>query len=325
MVIETEPFINPLDLIDAEKRMKRLLGTPEGREAFRRVTGATDARFACEAEVQRDKLPIVAVLVPSYRVIARQTQDALKLMFDQSASVCQLYIQPSVSSSVVHWSRNTALAMLLKTQKPFDYVLFVDDDMGPPPDALIKLLSHKADIVAAACTLRTDPPTPNFREFRRDSKTFHTCFDWTRDGLLKGEYGAGTGMVLISHDCLKRVAEYHINCEFEKKYFGLSGETLNVIQTGRQEKAKTTADFWWYEFLKHPYGQGEFGEDISFCFKCIEMGIPVCVDTSIKPKHWGDYGYSIEDYFDYQEACLEAQRVRHAGEALKAQEPIEVY
>lgn len=293
--------LNRLDLADAEKRLTRLLSTPEGKEAFRRVTGMREAVFAGETrnDAAENQLPIVAVLMPSYRLPAPQAWEGVNKMMRASLQVCQPYMEPTIRQSVVHWTRNFALSLLLKSMKPWDYVLFIDDDIVMPDDGLAKMLAHKVDLVAAACTVRCDPPMPNFRVYDPDTRLFMTCMDWNREGLIGGKYfGIGTGAALFSRKCLTEVAQYHINCEYEKKYYALAGEALDKLQSGRQKKAKETSDFWWFEFLKQPDGLGEFGEDISFCFKCIELGIPVYVDTTVRPKHMGDYGYNLDDYID---------------------------
>lgn len=108
------------------------------------------------------------------------------------------------------------------------------------------------------------------------------------------------------------MGEYYINCRYEQKYFGLKDPELDRIQTARQAKAKETGDFWWFEFLKQPDGLGEFGEDISFCFKCIELGIPVYVDTTVRPKHMGDYGYNLDDYIDCRQSFHEKKALSQA-------------
>jgi hypothetical protein len=292
---------NPLDLADAEKRMKRLLSTREGKEAFRRITGMREAVFAGEVSPAEKQLPIVAILMPSYRLPAPQAWEALHKVFcsPQVLNVCRPFMEPTIRQSIVHWTRNYAISLLLKSMKPWDYLLFIDDDIVMPDDGLPKLLAHKVDVVAAACTVRSDPPLPNFRVYDPDTRMFCTCMDWHREGLIGGKnFGIGTGAALFSRNSIERVAEYYINCKYEQKYYALAGPELDRLQTARQKRAKETSDFWWFEFLKQPDGQGEFGEDISFCFKCIELGIPVYVDTTVRPKHVGDYGYNLDDYLD---------------------------
>ncbi len=309
--------INPLDLMHAEKSLTRLLSTAEGKEAFRRVTGMRDAVFAGEVEREKEKLPIVAVLMPSYRLPAPQAWEALNKMLNapETHQVCRPFMEPTIRQSVVHWSRNYGLSLLLKSLKPWDYVLTIDDDIVMPKDGLARMLAHGKDVVAAACTVRVDPPMPNFRVYDPEHRVFTTCLDWSREGLIGGkEFGVGTGAMLISKSCLMRVAEYYINCRYEQKFYGLSGEALDKLQTGRQKQAKQSSDFWWFEFLKQPDGLGEFGEDISFCFKCMELDIPIYVDTTVRPKHMGDYGYNLDDYLDCR-ASFKEQLAERAGVA----------
>ena len=315
---------NKLDLADAEKRMGKLLSTPEGKEAFRRITGMREAVFA--GEVQQKKLPIVAILMPSYKGVSPDASNGLVEMMKASFEVCHPFLEPTLRQSVVHWTRNNALTLLNKTLKPWDYVLFMDDDMVPPPDALSKLLAHQKDLVAAACTVRMDPPMPNFRYYHAPTATFHPCLTWPEGALLGGfNIGIGTGMVLLSRNCLTRVGEYYINCKYEQKYYGFSGAELDRLQTARQKRAKDTGDFWWFEFLKQPQGLGEFGEDISFCFKCIELGIPVYVDTTVRPKHTGEYGFNLDDFLELRESYYERLKERDCVEfpdsGLKAVKP----
>lgn len=307
--LERVKDLNPLDVLHNEKQLEKMFKTPEGREAFRRITGLRDAKFVGEADGPKEKLPIVALLMPSYKRPAPQCWQALQNMIAASHGKCQLYMEPTVSQSIVHWTRNYALSLLIKTGKPWDYVAFMDDDMVPPPDALVKLLSHKKDVVAAACTVRVDPPVPNFRVYDPDEQVFFTCMDWERDGLIGGEhFGVGTGMILYSRNVIERVGEYYINCKYEQKYYGLSGDALDKLQTKRQAEARKTNDFWWFEFLKQPKGLGEFGEDVSFCFKCIELGIPIYVDTTVNPGHVGDYAYSLADFYDYRDVLKEREQ-----------------
>jgi hypothetical protein len=299
---ESPSGLNRLDVLDAEKRLSRILKSSEGREAFRRVTGLREAVFAGDAPPQeetQEKLPTVAILMPSYRLPAPQAWEGLNRMLRASQNVCRAYMEPTIRQSVVHWSRNYCISLLLKSMKPWDHVLFIDDDIVMPEDGLAKMLAHKKDVVAAACTVRVDPPMPNFRVYDPEQRVFCTCLEWSKEGLIGGKYfGAGTGAMLISKCCLQRVAEYYINCRYEQKFYGLAGAALDKLQSGRQKQAKVSSDFWWFEFLKQPDGLGEFGEDISFCFKCMELDIPIYVDTTVRPRHMGDYGYNLDDYLD---------------------------
>lgn len=280
----------------AREKLRRVLKNDDGKQALNEILGA-EILWQNQATEKRERLPIVALLVPTYKARVGEAWDAVEKMIIASRDVCQVYIEPRHASSVVHWTRNSELAHLIKTRKPFDYVLFIDDDITPPVDALVKLLSHKKDFVGAACTVRRDPPLPNFRYFTESNMSYNTSISWEKNALIGGlDYGVGAGMILLSVNCLERVGEYYNNCVYEQKYFGLSGEKLDKLQTGRQQTINKTFDFWWFEFLKHPLGMGEYSEDLSFCFKCRELGIPIFIDTSVQPGHIGDYAYSLADY-----------------------------
>ena len=101
---------NKLDLADAEKRMTKLLSTPEGKEAFRRITGMREAVFAGEVQQAENKLPIVAILMPSYRLPAPQAWQAVQRLFyaPEALKVCRPFMEPTIRQSVVHWTRNYA-------------------------------------------------------------------------------------------------------------------------------------------------------------------------------------------------------------------------
>src|ERR1035438_3997043 len=137
--------LNSLDVLDAEKRLTRLLKSAEGKEVFRRVTGLREAIFAGEVEERQnigaEKLPIVAILMPSYRLPAPQAWEGLTKMLRSSMNACQPFMEPSIRQSIVHWTRNYAMALLLKSLKPWDYVLFIDDDIVMPEDGLKKMLA----------------------------------------------------------------------------------------------------------------------------------------------------------------------------------------
>jgi hypothetical protein len=251
---------------------------------------------------------IVAPLIPTRGNPAPEmTRAFIDLVnFSQQHDV-NVLARPSIASSVVHWIRNDLLASLYGSGQEFDYVLFMDDDIVPTPDALVKLVAHNVDIVAAGCTVRQDPPLPNFRSYEPETFSFRTAFEWSGEGRIQIG-GVGTGMMLISRQALEVIGEYYLSCQHERKYFGMSLEVMERMSQARREQEKKSRNSWWFEFLKHPLGLGEYGEDISFCFKARECGIPVHVDTTVRPKHMGTYGFSLEDYFPYQADLLEQER-----------------
>jgi cellulose synthase/poly-beta-1,6-N-acetylglucosamine synthase-like glycosyltransferase len=175
-------------------------------------------------------------------------------------------------------------------------VLFMDDDMTPPPDAIVRLLAHDKPIVAAGCTVRQDPPIPNFLIFFPEICNYKAAKNWGNfDGLMQID-AVGTGFMLIKREALDTIGEYYLSCQYEREYLAMPEGAADRLSELRRATAAEDFNQWWFEFTKQPLGQGEFGEDISFCFKAMKCGIPVYVDTSVRPGHIGPYAFSLNDY-----------------------------
>jgi hypothetical protein len=304
-VIEQDK-LNPFDLEQECKRARSLIKTPEGREALRRTLGYN---FLFEADADLDQRPIVSVLVPTRDAPKNQTNKAFEELIVYSKTRAIIVPQPGISSSVVHWARNDLLARLRKAGHRHEFVLLMDDDMVPPPDALVKMIDHDKDIVAGACTVRTDPPLPNFRVYDEKARTYHTAFEWGGEGLIEVG-GVGAAFMLVKRHVFDAIGEYTMAQTYPRKYLGMSAEVADRLEAGCRKRAADTFDQGWFEFLKQPDGDGEFGEDISFCFKARECGFTINVDTTIRVGHIGAYAYSIDDYMSYQQEVLARQPER---------------
>jgi len=292
--------LNPLDLEHDRRRVRSILKTPEGREALRRELGYD---FLFQDEALRDKRPLVSLLVPTRDNPKAETNKAAFAMVQASKPYCILTPAPGVSSSVVHWSRNDLLVNLRKSGQPADFVLCMDDDMVPEPDDLVKLLSHDVDFVAGACTVRKDPPLPNFRVWNEELRNFHTAFQWEGDGLIEVA-GVGLAFALIRTTVFDKVGEYTMSSRYEREWLGMKEDFAARMEAGRRKYAREKGNEWWFQFLPHPWGDGEYGEDISFCLKARECGIKLYVDTTVRPGHIGPYAFGIGDYLHYQKEIL---------------------
>jgi hypothetical protein len=291
---------------------KSLLETPEGREAFRQAMLSTKQgqelvkrEFGVSIVDRNDaaRKPIVAICVPTHKKPENETGTAIEKMIPVARECCHVVMRPSMASSVVHWVRNGMLTHLYKSETPFDYVLFMDDDMVPPPNALNVLLERKVDIIGAVCTVRQDPPLPNARFFNSDRKFFQTA-DIDRAGVWK--VGAiGTGFILISKRALDDVGEYTMSQRYWREHFGISKEAADAREKSERERAAKDHNLFWFEFLKDPVA-GEIGEDISFCFKARECGYEIYADSTIQVGHIGNYPYALQDYWYYREEAIKA-------------------
>ena len=88
----------------------------------------------------------------------------------------------------------------------FDYVMFIDDDVLIPPDALKKLLAAKADIAAGWTIIRGYPYNNMFFKFDYEGKdvVYYNDFKLNEDGLIDCD-AVGFSCVLLSCELLKKV------------------------------------------------------------------------------------------------------------------------
>lgn len=299
--------LNPLDVEKEIKRLNSIKKSAEGREAIRQVLKVDLTPLS---EVEK---PIVAILVPCYKTPHPRMTHCLNLMVDATRKVgaAHVFMQPYQQTSVVHWSRNGLLAELVRSGKPFTHVLFLDDDIAPPDDGLIKLLLAEKDIVAGLCTRRMDPPLPNMRLINMETCAVGEVWKW-EPGALLGEkvpkdhaFAIGTGMMLISREALQKTADAYVNCEYEKEIYGLAGEKLAETIKIREERFAQLGNGWWFDFARPKVSFDQFGEDIYFCWFAKKFcGINTYIDTSVQPEHWGDYGYAIPDYISNRDEAM---------------------
>lgn len=128
-----------------------------------------------------------------------------------------------------------------------DYLLTIDDDMVFPPDALLRLLSHDKQIVTALYFQRGLPTSPVIYQ------------------TVKVEDVAGERM-------FKPVGTWKEN---ELLKIGACGMGLCLIKT---DVFRRIPEPW--------YGQEHgCGEDLFFCRRVGEAGIPIFCDTSIQAGH----------------------------------------
>lgn len=303
---------------DYHRRIQRILRDPDGREAFKDFGIEIDVT---DRDAQPSK-PIVAILCPTYRSPQARMQDALNALreYTRVKKVATIYGVPPLSASVVHWSRNRLISQHLASGKPWTHILFIDDDIVTPPDALEKMLSHGKDIVAALCTRRQDPPIPNVRSFNPETGDYEQIWDWPTNALLGEDLiiGGGTGLMLISQHALEQVAQAYFDCMWEKEFYGLSEERAAELQKGRVQLFDEKKICYWFRFLPALKTAVEYEEDLAFCFVAQRYcGIRTYCDTSVQPGHIGDYEYGIKDFMPHRER---AARFARAGSMRKKRE-----
>lgn len=322
------------DLLKEKERLKRQFMRKVEDPLYRR---AIEESLGMRIEIKENGLPKdkrlkVAILVPSYKQVHPQMHAATMELQRYSMGDLDVYTPPRVVGSIPHWSRNAGIAELFVQKTKFDFVLFLDDDMVFAPDVLIRMVKHNLPIVAGLATMRFDPPLPNISKFNPETRNFSTIYDWVGHARRQGRTGepgslvkvdgVGAAVMLIRADVIKRMAEYYLNCEYELKWMGMNYETSERVKEGRWKRFARTQDGYWFDFLHHPYGNGQYGEDISFCLKAAECGFDTEVDTGIQPKHMGEYGFSHDtDYLRYMMDAMRQHDPSEFADWLKRTQP----
>ena len=168
------------------------------------------------------------------------------------------------SSSLIYNARN--LLAQRAVDGGFDRILWLDSDMVFAPDLLIKLsadMDEGRDFVSALYFRRKNKIAPvifkstGYTQNGRELTPFAECFeDYQKDSVFKVA-GCGFGAAIMSVKLVKQIyAEYGA------------------------------------PFTPQP----GFGEDISFCIRCEQSGIPMYCDSRIKVGHVAQTIVTEESY-----------------------------
>lgn len=248
----------------------------------------------------------IDVLIPSYRHFNTAAFTAISGMMNHSR-VQGLDVEcPALNpSSLVHRARNISITRL---RDDSTHVLFCDDDMAPPKDALCRLLERKVPVVSGLCTTRELPPTIAAKVYDPQADRY-VKMDRIRMGdLIDGPFGVGTGFLLVERGVLELALECHITgqdwIEENRRMF----DRLHVrVEARERERARVAAirkELWDNEqfHLVFRYGMQEngleLGEDLNFCRNLTRLGIPIAIDTAVVVGHIGDFPYSVHNLND---------------------------
>jgi hypothetical protein len=94
-------------------------------------------------------------------------------------------------------ARNRNLIIVQALQNNASHILFLDDDVAPPPDILIRLLSHEKDIVTGLYLMRNYPHLPLIFDITREDGSCGHHFLTEKDEGLIEIVNCGFGAVLI--------------------------------------------------------------------------------------------------------------------------------
>lgn len=177
----------------------------------------------------------------------------------------------------IHLARQSAAQSVLNMNKglrdsgqlTFSHVAMIDDDAAEvPPDALMRLLAHKKDVVGVVAYQRGVPYNPCVFELAEDQRHV-TPIEVEHTGLREVD-AVGFHMVLIKVSVFERLQEFYVNQEKAK---GVTDHAQ--LQRARERGRKFYGAF------------EDIGEDLRFCERCREAGIKIHVDSDLILGHTG--------------------------------------
>ncbi len=214
----------------------------------------------------------------------------LSASFHKSVTDLRLY-DMSANGRIASWgavraggyglpeSRNTVAAHVLDEPR-FEWLFWVDADMGFAPDVLDRLLEQADEktrpIVGGLCFAYQDQGFDEYNGIRGLPKP--TIYEWV-DGSPKG------------------VAHYPVNSLVPSWGTGMA---LVLIHRTVLEKIRAEYGPDWFDRIprkKKSVGDGPFGEDISFFIRCQSLEIPCFVHTGIRASHHKEIFVQEEDFW----------------------------
>lgn len=152
-------------------------------------------------------------------------------------------------------NRNAIVDTALKDKA--DYVMFIDADMGFPPEGILTLINDDKDIVGADYNVRLDPTA-----VIRSGPTTKMVVDNQLVSMLREDFptdlfkcgAVATGFLLIKTSVFKKL---------ERPYFDARIDKNGIHYT----------------------------EDVDFCIKAREAGIDIWCDPAISMQHIGNAVY----------------------------------
>ena len=208
------------------------------------------------------------IAMPCYDSVKVSTMISLiKLVQQLGKSGIQVSIN-TMKSPLIHQARNYLTSVFLTTD--FTHLLFVDSDVEFEPEAVLRMLVAKKDVIC----------TP-YRVKSLDVNQKMYTVELKKDAPLEPgdliEITAGpTGIMLIHRDVFKKIIEKFPELKIKNSVFPQPGPDHE----------------YYYNFFEFTFNEGyAAGEDVSFCKLVQKTGFKLYANTASFTKHHGSYAW----------------------------------
>ncbi len=195
---------------------------------------------------------LIAVGIATYGQIAPEPYASMLSFYAKEQDRVKIIIEPY---TYIHLARTNILLKAIDIGAT--HLLFIDDDMVFPKEALDLLLAHDKDIIGGLYYKRFPPHSPVI--YKQQGDRLIVPSDFPKDKLFEVD-SIGTGFLLIKMEVFK-------NSHPPFFYYGKASDF----------KLKQNDLF-------------DLGEDTTFCLKARKEGLKIWVDPTI---HLGHRGFKV--------------------------------
>tara|TARA_R100001086_G_scaffold134944_1_gene70202 strand:- start:309 stop:995 length:687 start_codon:yes stop_codon:yes gene_type:complete len=214
--------------------------------------------------------PSVFIAMPCYDSVKINTMlSVIKLIQQLGKSGIEVGIN-TMKSPLIHQARNYLTSVFLTTE--YQYLLFVDSDVEFEPEAVIRMMVAKKNIVCTPYRVKAEQLDKHLYtvEFK-DPKNILVL----AEGFVEIEAGP-TGLMLIDRKVFEKIIKNHHDLKITNK------------ATPTAEKSHE----FYYNFFDFAFEDGyAMGEDVSFCRLARGNGFKIYANIQSPTAHHGSYAW----------------------------------
>ena len=214
--------------------------------------------------------PTVYIAMPCYDSVKINTMlSVIKLIQQLGKSGIEVGIH-TMKSPLIHQARNYLTSVFLTTE--YQYMLFIDSDVEFEPEAVVRMMVAKKNIVCTPYRVKSPDITKHVYtvEFK-DPKNILVL----AEGLVEIEAGP-TGLMLIDRKVFEKIIENRTD--------------LKIINKATPNAGKSHE--FYYNFFDFGFKKGyAMGEDVSFCRLARDNDFKIYANIESPTSHHGGYAW----------------------------------
>ena len=226
-------------------------------------------------KMEKDKMstqlkPTVYIAMPCYDSVKINTMlSVIKLVQQLGKSGIAVGIN-TMKSPLIHQARNYLTSVFLTTK--YQYLLFIDSDVEFEPEAVLRMLVAKKEIVCTPYRVKAEQLDKHIYtvEFK-DPKNIPIL----PGGLVELEAGP-TGLMLIDRVVFEKIIKNNPELKIKNKAIPNPGDTHK----------------FYYNFFDFGFSEGySMGEDVSFCKLARGNDFTIYANTESTTRHHGSWAW----------------------------------